>query len=105
MGVLYEKINMLPRAEKYYLKAIDLDSNYLPAYINLAYLYQRLGKMEKAAEYFKLRYELGNSEEPWAQKAKEELIRINPEYADWVNALEAGELNKKLVAKSREEFQ
>jgi tetratricopeptide (TPR) repeat protein len=105
MGVLYENIDMLARAEQYYLKAIDLDPDYLPAYNNLAYLYQRLGKMDKAAEYFKLRYQLGNPEENWAQKAKDELIRIDPQYADWAHTLEAEALNRTLVAKSREEFQ
>lgn len=105
MGVLYENIDMLSRAEKYYLKALDLDPDYLPAYNNLAYLYQRLGKTDKAAEYFKMRYERGNPDEPWAQKAKEELVRMNPEYADWARSMEAEALDRKLVAKSRQEFQ
>ena len=105
MGVLYENIDMLARAEKYYLKALDLDPNYLPAYNNLAYLYQRMGKTDKAAEYFKRRYEMGNPDEPWAQKAKDELVLMSPEYADWARSLEAETLNRKLVAKSRQEFQ
>ena len=105
MGVLYENIDMLSRAEKFYLRAIDLDPDYLPAYNNLGYLYQRLGKTDKAAECFKKRYELGNPDENWTQKAKDELIRINPEYGDWARSLEAEALNRKLVAKSREEFQ
>ena len=104
MGVLYENIDMLSRAEKFYLKALDLDPDYLPAYNNLAYLYQRMGKTDKAAEYFKRRYELGNPDDSWAQKAKEELVRMNPEYADWARSLEAEALNRKLVAKSRQEF-
>ena len=54
MGVLYEGIDLNSRAKQYYLKAIQSDANYLPAYINLAYLYQRLGRKEKAALYFKI---------------------------------------------------
>ena len=51
MGVLYEEIDFYNRAENHYLKAIQLDNKYLPPYINLAYLYQRLGRAEKAAQY------------------------------------------------------
>jgi len=104
MGVLYEGIDLNTRAEQYYLKAIQSDAQYLPAYINLAYLYQRLGRREKAARYFKKRYELGDRTDPWAQKAKEELLKLKPEYLGWVKSLEAESLNKHLVAKSRDEF-
>ena len=104
MGVLYEGIDLNSRAEQYYLKSIQSDAKYLPAYINLAYLYQRLGRTEQAAWYFKKRYELGNPTDPWAQKAKDELLMIKPEYQEWIQSREAVSLNNQLVAKSRDEF-
>lgn len=104
MGVLYEEIDLYSRAEQYYLRAIQTDNRYLPPYINLAYLYQRLGKTEKAAQYFKRRYELGDPSDPWAQKAKDELLKISPDYRGWVTSLEADSLNKQLAAKSRDKF-
>jgi len=104
MGVLYEEVDLNAKAEQHYLKAIASDQHYLPSYINLAYLYQRLGKKEAAALYFKKRFELGDPQDPWAQKAKEELLKISPEYSRWAHILEAESLNKQLVAKSRDEF-
>jgi len=104
MGVLYEEVDLNAKAEQYYLKAISKDKHYLPPYINVAYLYQRLGSKKRAAKYFKLRYELGDPNDPWVQKAKEELIKINPEYQQWTQSLEAETLNKQLAAKSRDEF-
>lgn len=104
MGVLYEEVDLNAKAEQHYLKAISNDKHYLPSYINLAYLYQRLGRKETAAIYFKKRFELGDSQDPWAQKAKDELLKISPEYRHWANALEAESLDKQLVAKSRDEF-
>ena len=104
MGVLYEEIDLYNRAEQFYLRSIQSDQNYLPPYNNLAYLYQRLGKKEKAAQYFKMRFELGDPMDPWAQKAKNELLKIDPKYREWAMALEADILNKQLEAKSHEEF-
>ncbi len=104
MGVLYEDTDFYGKAETHYLAAIQKDPKYLPPYINLAYLYQRLGKIDKAAQYFKMRFEYGDALDPWAQKAKEELIKIDPQYRDWVASLEAASLNKQLEAKSHEEF-
>jgi tetratricopeptide (TPR) repeat protein len=86
------------------LDAIRNDPRYLPPYINLAYLYQRLGQPEKAAQYFKKRFELGDPRDPWAQKAKDELIKVDPRYQEWVASLEAVSLNRQLEAKSHDEF-
>ncbi len=104
MGVLYEEIDRYGRAEQFYLRAIETDRNYLPPYNNLAYFYQRFGKKKKAAKYFKLRYELGNSMDPWARKAKDELVKIDPQYRQWAMAIEANLLNKELEAKALAEF-
>jgi tetratricopeptide (TPR) repeat protein len=105
MGVLYENIEMMSRAEHFYLTAIKLEPKYLPAYNNLAYFYQKLGNVNKAVEYFKLRYELGDPQEFWAQKAKDELLKLRPEYADWVFSMEAKILDGELVKKSHDEFE
>ncbi len=104
MGVLYEEIDLYGKAETHYLDAVQSDPKYLPPYINLAYLYQRLGRSDKAAQYIKLRFELGNPMDPWAQKAKEELLKIDPLYREWTASLEAASLNQQLEAKSRDEF-
>ncbi|MBN1870313.1 MAG: tetratricopeptide repeat protein [Candidatus Omnitrophica bacterium] len=104
MGVLYEEIDFYGKAEQCYLGSIQSDQNYLPPYTNLAYLYQRLGKKGEAAKYFKMRFERGDPKDPWAQKAKDELVNIDPKYRDWAVALEADSLNKQLEAKSHEEF-
>jgi tetratricopeptide (TPR) repeat protein len=104
MGTLYEEIDLNAKAEHYYLKAIQSDEHYLPSYINLAYLYQRLGRKDSATLYFKKRYELGDPLDPWAQKAKAELLKMSPEYYPWALSLEADSLNKELVTKSRNEF-
>ncbi|MCA9405028.1 MAG: tetratricopeptide repeat protein [Candidatus Omnitrophica bacterium] len=105
MGVLYEQINILPRAEQYYYEAIRADEHYLPPYMNLAYLYQRIGNDEKAFEYFRRRYELGGPDDSWAQQAKEELLKIKPNYKAWVLTLESERLQRKVVQKAHQEFQ
>lgn len=104
MGVLYEEIDFYARAEHYYLRSIQLDARYLPPYMNLAYLYQRLDRTDEALQYFKRRYELGAADDPWAQKAKEELIKLRPEYKNWVASVEGEALNKQIVERSRREF-
>jgi len=104
MGILYEEVDLNSKAEHYYLKGIASDKNYLPPYINVAYLYQRLGRKERAAQYFKMRYEIGDPNDPWAQKAKTELIKISPKYQQWAQHREADSLNRQLAAKSRNEF-
>ncbi len=104
MGVLYEQIDLYSRAETSYVRAIQADPKYLPPYSNLAYLHQRLKRFDKAAEYFKKRFELGDPMDPWAQKAKEELIKIDPGYRDWIASLEAEAFNRQLEAKSQDEF-
>lgn len=104
MGVLYEEIDFISRAEHYYKMAIQNDAQFLPPYINLGYLYQRIGRSDEAATFFKMRYEMGDPEDPWAQKAKNELIKLKPEYLSWIQSLEAESLNDKLVQLRQEEF-
>ena len=104
LGVISEKIGFDANAEKYYLKAIKIDKGYLPSYMNLGYFYKKLGSNAKAFKYFKKRYELGGFSDPWAEKAKNELILIRPEFKEWVVFLEAEEFNKELVKKAQEEL-
>jgi len=104
MGVLFEDIDFYAKAEEHYLRAIQKDPRYLPPYMNLAYLYQRFGRMQEAKKFFKLRFELGDAADPWAQKAREELLKIDPGYREWIMRLEADSLNAQLEAKSYEEF-
>ena len=39
LAVLSEQINLPLKAEQYYLSAIQIDKDYLPPYMNLAYFY------------------------------------------------------------------
>ncbi len=104
IGVLYEQIGLQEKAEKHYLQAININKNYLPAYTNLAYLYKRLGWEKKAFHYFKIRFEKGSPDDPWAKKVKDEIIAINPSYEKWFVHREAEKLNLELVRKKKEEF-
>ena len=104
MGILFEEVGFDLRAEQHYRKAIQADSNYLPAYINLAYLYKKNKNLEKAAQYFQKRYELGTPGDPWAEKAKDELIALKPEYREWIIRLEAEKFNDQLIKKAHADF-
>ncbi len=63
-GIGYFKLNELDTAEKYFIKAIDADPNYVQSYNNLATVMFYSNQIEKAIEY--------------SSKA----ISINPEYID-----------------------
>lgn len=104
LAILYENNGLRGRAEQLYLKALQMDSSYLPAYMNLAYLYLAQGKKDKAATYFKKRFELSQPGDPWRQKASAELLKINPSYRGWIAQIEADYLQKEMVQKQREEF-
>ena len=104
IGIIYESINYTSKAEMYYLKAVQADENYLPALMNLAYLYQGEGKNELAFQHFRKRYEKGDPKDPWTQKAKEELLKIHPEFIEWIVSHEAQALDKELVMRAHEEF-
>jgi len=104
MGILYEQIGLDNKAESSYLSALKSDKHYLPAYLNLAYLYQKHGDLDKAFRYFKIRYEMAQPGDPWAQKAKAELIKINPGYKQWVVSREAQKFTEELVQKAQKEL-
>lgn len=104
LGVLYEKERMRRRAGKFYQQAIAIDSAYLPAYMNLAYLYLDAGNENKAVEFFKKRYELGDGNDKWTQRAAKELLILRPEYESWVLHHEAERLNQELVQAAHSKF-
>jgi Flp pilus assembly protein TadD len=104
IGVIYEQIGLVSKAEGYYLQAVQLDEDYLPAYMNLAYLYQSNDREELAFQYFKKRFEKAEPNDPWAQKAKEQMLKIRPEAITWVVTHEAKRLDAQLVAQAHEEF-
>ena len=81
VGIIYEQLGMVGKAEEHYLQAVEHNEGYLPAYSNLAYLYANQGQKEKALAYFQRRYELSEPGDPWGEKAKEEMIRLSPDLA------------------------
>ncbi len=103
-GILSEQAGMLKQAEKYYLEAIRENEKFLPAYMNLGYLYKRLGNKELALKYFKKRFELAEFNDPWAEKAKAEILQIAPNYKKWFQAIEVEQLNREMVRRAREEL-
>ena len=104
IGILYEQVGFSKKAEHHYLKAIEQDQYYLPAYMNLAYFYKKIGKMDQAAVYFQKRYELAEEEDSWTEKAKEELLQIKPEYQQRVTSMEAKRLSREMVRKTQEDL-
>ncbi len=103
-GILSEQAGMLKQAKNYYLDAINEDEKFLPAYMNLGYLYKRLGNKELALKYFKKRFELAEFNDPWAEKAKAEILKIAPNYKKWFQSIEAERLNREMVKRAREEL-
>ena len=111
LGVLYERIDSDAKAEQCYLAAIGMDQTYLPAYMNLGYLYKENNRLEKAFEFFKKRMEMGEADDVWTQKAKEELLILRPEYQKTLDALasrklqeDAQKLSEELLEKAHQDF-
>jgi len=76
LGILYEGKGFIDRAEECYLKAVKIDPDYLSAYTNLALVYENKRDLKKAAFYWEKRLELGSSDDPWTQKARQRLEDI-----------------------------
>ena len=72
-GVIYESKGWNDRAKQAYGKAIDLDPTLASPYYNLGSIYEKEGDLEKAAYYFKKRVMIGDWNDEWTQKAREEL--------------------------------
>jgi len=80
MGVVYEQLGVQDKAIEFYLNAIKADPEYQPAYTNLAYLYLERGDHRNAIAFFRERIKKAPTDDPWAEKIKKELIKIDPEY-------------------------
>ncbi|HBG60379.1 MAG: hypothetical protein A2Y03_00460 [Omnitrophica WOR_2 bacterium GWF2_38_59] len=104
LGIISEQIGFDGNAEKFYLKAIEVDQKYLPSYMNLAYFYQKINKLEDAFRNFKMRYELGSSQDHWTERAKQEMIKIHPEYKQWTIRIDAEKFNQELVKAEEEKL-
>ncbi|MDP8213140.1 MAG: tetratricopeptide repeat protein [Candidatus Zapsychrus exili] len=102
LGVLYEEAELNQRAEECYLRAIYINKDYLPAYSNLAYFYKKLGQLEKAYKYFKIRYESGDPNDKWTQKVRYEILKIRPEYQEVIYSRQREEIESQVVALSEE---
>lgn len=108
IGINYEQLGQTDRAEQYYLRALKVDPDYLSAYSNLAYLYAGIGETEKAKQYFKERLRRATPNDPWVEKIRKELYRIDPAYktsaiADEMEAT-ARQLAEQAQKKEKEEF-
>jgi tetratricopeptide (TPR) repeat protein len=104
LGVLYEEMGMMEKAEELYLRSISLDSDYLSPYMNLAYLYKSAGKPELAKIYFKERYQRGGPNDPWREKAQKELFDIDPEYQGQIVQAEMEKTKIRLEEVQRADF-
>jgi Flp pilus assembly protein TadD len=104
IGVVYEQLGTKDKAEVYYLKAIEQSQDYLPPYTNLAFLYEDQGAVDKAVYYFEKRLERGQEDDPWQERVRNELYKIDPSYKARLIRQEASDLNKVLVKKAQNEF-
>jgi len=73
LGVIYEAKGWTDRAKIAYGKAIDLDPSMPSPYYNLGSIYAKEGDFEKAVMYFKQRVLVGDWNDEWTQKARQEL--------------------------------
>lgn len=73
VGVLYETKGWTEKAKQAYGKAIELDSTLASPYYNLGVIYEREGDLEKAIHYFKKRVLIGDWNDEWTMKARQEL--------------------------------
>lgn len=108
IGVVYEELGKPEQAEQYYLRIIKVDPSYLPAYSNLAYLYLDLGYSGKAEEYFQKRLKLGPDNDPWKERIRQELYRLNPDLKKQAMRAEleaaAKKIQEEAEAKARADF-
>ncbi|MFC1704224.1 tetratricopeptide repeat protein [Candidatus Omnitrophota bacterium] len=76
LGIAYEIQGAFDMAEKSYLKAMDVDKTHMPAYSNLAFLYEKMQRYSKAVDYWRIRIALANPGDPWIEKADESIRRM-----------------------------
>lgn len=76
LGVVYEALGKDFLAIEMYKKVLAADSMFLPAYTNLAFIYERMRDNKNAVLYWQKRYELGEKGSYWWQTAREHLINL-----------------------------
>jgi len=107
IGLVYEHLGRTNEAEQSYVRAIKLDPEYLPPYTNLGFFYKKKQNLAKAAEYFQKRIDLGNSSDPWTQKAREELEKLydsTPHFKEKFVKAQAQRMNLQVAESSRRNF-
>ncbi len=77
LGVVCEQLGDTLTAEQMYLKAVDIDPDYLPPYANLGFLYERKKDFPHAAYYWYLRYQKGKEGDLWTEKARKYFMRLS----------------------------
>jgi tetratricopeptide (TPR) repeat protein len=73
LGVLYEAKGWTDKAKIAYGRAIDLDPMLPSPYYNLGSIYAKEGDYDKAVQYFKKRVMVGEWNDTWTEKARQEL--------------------------------
>lgn len=73
IGVVYEAKGWNDRAIQAYAKAVELDPTLSSPYYNLGVLYEKQGDLDKAAYFFKQRVLIGDWNDEWTAKARQEL--------------------------------
>lgn len=73
MGVIYESKGWMDQAKKAYGKAIEADPSLASPYYNLASIYEKEGDLDRAIYYFKKRVLVGDFNDEWTIRARQEL--------------------------------
>lgn len=76
LGIMYESQGFDAKAEASYERASELDPALTATYSNLALLYEKKRDLQKAAQYWKMRADKGDPDDPWTKKARERIHAI-----------------------------
>lgn len=60
MGFIYDKLNLLNRAEEFFHNALNLDSNHYDTLVELSLFHEKNGQSEKAAIYRERSFRIAN---------------------------------------------
>jgi len=105
IGVTYEQLGLFDKAEESYLKAIQIDANYLPPYTNLAYLYENKGEIAEAIMYLQERYERAPADDPWKEKIYQDLKRLDPNIHETLRQRELERRQAAILRQQKEQLQ
>lgn len=104
LGVVYEHLGKPNLAERAYLRSIQLNPDYLPPYTNLGYFYETQGNVAKAIEYFRKRLKRAAPDDPWRERIRNEINRLDPAIHQRRIAKEAKKLEGQIVRKAHDAF-